>query len=74
MSSDDTTATTDPAPGDAAPGGWGWLDTAGLIAGALLLVMLADILTDGRLISRRLTGRRQQQPENEGVPGDVPAE
>jgi len=73
MSSDDTT-TIDPAPGDAASGGWGWLDTAGLIAGALLLVMLADIITDGRLISRRIAGRRQQQPETEGVPGDVPAE
>jgi hypothetical protein len=30
------------------------LDTAGLIAGALLVFIVADILTDGRLISRRL--------------------
>lgn len=36
---------------------WGrLLDTAGIIAGILLLVIVADIWTDGRLISRRLRG------------------
>lgn len=49
-------------------GGWNWLDTAGIIAGLLLAVIVADILTDGRLISRRL--RKPPQPQPEPVPGE----
>jgi hypothetical protein len=47
------------------PGGGGaWsraLDVAGVLAGVLLVAMAADMITDGRLISRRLL-RRQQPP------------
>lgn len=42
---------------DAAGGGLDWgrvLDAAGIVAGLLLAVIVADIWTDGRLISRRL--------------------
>jgi hypothetical protein len=36
-------------------GRWGRvLDTAGVIAGVFLILIVADIWTDGRLISRRL--------------------
>ncbi len=49
---------------DDKPDGWGWMDTAGIIAGGLLIVIVADILTDGRLVSRRLR-RRPAQPEAE---------
>lgn len=59
--------TTEPAP-DAEPGGWGAMDTLGLIAGCILVVIVADILTDGRVISRRLRGQ-PKQPEAE-VPGE----
>lgn len=51
--------------------GWDWIDTAGLIAGGILLLILADVFTDGRLISRRLRGLQQQPaPEPEPVPGE----
>lgn len=33
-----------------------FLDAAGIIAGIALVVMVIDVLTDGRLISRRLFG------------------
>ena len=46
------------APADAEVGtGLDWgriLDAAGIVAGLLLAVIVADIWTDGRLISRRL--------------------
>jgi hypothetical protein len=42
--------------------GWGrLLDAAGVAAGLLLLVIVADVLSDGRLISRRLY-RRGEEP------------
>lgn len=48
---------------DSAGVSWGRvLDTAGIVAGVLLVAMIADILTDGRLISRRLTGRPAPPP------------
>lgn len=50
-----------------APKGWDALDTAGLIAAAILVVILADILSDGRLVSRRLRPR-PPQPADEQVP------
>lgn len=48
--------------------GWDALDTAGLIAAVLLVVIVADIATDGRIVSRRLRPR-PQQPEAE-VPSE----
>jgi len=55
---------------DDQPRGWDWLDTAGLIAGAVLIVILADIFTDGRVISRRLGSRQASAPDPEPVPGE----
>ena len=49
---------------------WGrLLDAAGILAGVLLIVIVADIWTDGRLISRRL-----HRPGHEGDTGDNAAE
>lgn len=46
---------------------WGRiLDAAGFIAGVLLLVIIGDIWTDGRLISRHL------HPRGKDEPGDSP--
>lgn len=50
------------------PAGVNWgrlLDAAGIIAGLLLLVIVADIWTDGRLVSRRLL---RQRPDPERAP------
>jgi hypothetical protein len=48
---------------------WGrLLDAAGIVAGVILVVIIADIWTDGRLVSRRL--RRG----GEGEPGDPAAD
>lgn len=44
------------------------MDTAGLIAGVILVVIVADILTDGRVISRRLRGK--PKPAAEDTPGE----
>lgn len=69
----DTTA-AGAAPGDDStdgplePRGFSWLDAAGIIAGAALLVMVADILTDGRLISRRLMRRFAPAAAPEAAP------
>jgi hypothetical protein len=39
---------------------WGLLlDTAGVLAAVLLIVIVADVWTDGRLISRRLPGWKE---------------
>ena len=67
-----TTETAAPATPetDDQPRGWDWLDTAGLIAGAVLIVILADIFTDGRVISRRLGSRQASAPDPEPVPGE----
>jgi hypothetical protein len=46
------------------------LDAAAVGALILLVVIIADIRTDGRLITRRLLNR----PAQEGDPGDNPAE
>lgn len=45
---------------------WGRiLDAAGIIAGIALIVIVIDIWTDGRVISRRL--HREPEPEPEAV-------
>jgi hypothetical protein len=47
-----------PAVPDARPDPWGIvLDTAGIIAGIALVVIVIDVWTDGRLVSRRLARR-----------------
>jgi hypothetical protein len=62
--------TDGPGPGaDTEPEGeardWGRaLDIAGIIAGVFLVVIIADIATDGKLISRRLI---RKPPEGEPV-------
>lgn len=44
-------------------GGWGRvLDTAGVLAGIVLVAIVIDIFSDGRLISRRL--RREPDPDD----------
>jgi hypothetical protein len=43
------------------------MDTIGILAGVLLLVIIADIFTDGRVISRRL---RKPPAPAEPVPGE----
>lgn len=49
----------DPPETEAAGTGWGKvMDGLGIVAGILLVVIVADIWTDGRLISRRLQKRR----------------
>lgn len=55
-------AEADPAAEETTPG-WNWVDTCGIIAGVVLVVILADVFTDGRLISRRLKGRPAPAPE-----------
>lgn len=58
-------------PGTAAGESPGWgraLDVAGVTAGVILVLIVADILTDGKLISRRL-----HRPGG-GEAGDRPAE
>lgn len=64
------TSTETPAPAaeeQDAPKGWDTFDTLGVIAGVLLVAIVADILTDGRLISRRL---RPRPAPAEEVPGE----
>ena len=51
----------------AEPPAWEVMDTLGLLAAVFLVFIVADILSDGRLISRRLRGPRPPAPE---VPGD----
>ena len=64
MSTDTTTQADQPEEAK----GWDALDTAGLIAAVLLVVIVADIATDGRLVSRRLRPRPPQPAEE--VPGE----
>lgn len=68
-----TAPPADPAEETAEPGAGGWgraLDAAGIAAGVLLVVIVADIWTDGRLISRRLA-RARRPPQEGGAPGDL---
>lgn len=52
-------------------GGWGRaLDAAGVLAGVVLVVIVIDIFSDGRLISRRL--RRDPDPEPAPDPENAP--
>lgn len=56
---------------DPEPSGWDAMDTLGLIAAAVLIVIVADIVSDGRLISRRLRGPKPAaEPEPQPVPGE----
>lgn len=55
-------ADTEPAHGEARD--WGRvLDIAGIAAGVVLVFIVADILSDGRLISRRLPWAPRQEGE-----------
>lgn len=54
---------------DEQPSGWDAMDTLGLIAAAVLIVIVADIVSDGRLISRRLRGPKPA-PQPEPVPDE----
>ena len=52
------------------PRDWGRvLDAAGIAAGVVLVVIVADIVSDGRVISRRLVQMRQRKEETRD-PGD----
>lgn len=56
------------------PGGLDWgkiIDAAGLVAAGILVVIVADILTDGRVISRRLFRRPQQETGEQVEPANV---
>lgn len=70
MTSTETPART--AEPDEQASGWDAMDTLGIIAGVVLVVIVADIVSDGRLISRRLRSRGQQpqEPASEPVPND----
>lgn len=54
-------------------GGWGRvLDWAGAVAAVVLVAILVDIWSDGRLISRRLRGRGSEGgDDDEQQPGDA---
>ena len=68
-----TSTETQPAKpaAEEAPSGWDAMDTLGLIAGAVLVVIVIDIVSDGRLISRRLRGPKPQAEQvSEPVPND----
>jgi hypothetical protein len=55
--------------GEGAP--WGRaMDAAGALAAVVIVAILVDIWTDGRLISRHLPGRRQPPPPPEGTPDE----
>jgi hypothetical protein len=46
-----------------------WVDAVGIFAGIVLIVIVADVFTDGRLISRRL-----RSPRPEPAPEEVPVD
>jgi len=57
-----------------APPAFDWgrvIDGAGICAAVILVVIVADIFSDGRLISRRLMRSREQPPP---VPDPVPGQ
>ena len=67
-----TDTATGPGEGDAAPFDWGRvLDFAGILAGVLLVVIVVDVWTDGRVVSRWLL-RRGPAPDQQ--PEEVPVE
>lgn len=70
-------ASQDPPAADDDGGGRGgmtWLDGLGIAAGVMLAVIVVDILSDGRLISRRLLRRGEPQaPQAPQEPADEPA-
>jgi hypothetical protein len=72
---------TPAAPPEAPPGDgqdqatpWGRiLDVAGLVAAGVLVVILVDIITDGRFLSARLRRRGPGPDGQESPPDDTPA-
>lgn len=57
-------ADTDTPEQQGEPVNWGRiLDAAGVLAGIALALIVADIISDGRLISRRLPQRRPRQED-----------
>lgn len=54
-------------------GGWGGrvLDAVGVVAGVALVIMAADILSDGRLISRRLRRRAENTQDDQAADADT---
>lgn len=51
---------------------WGRaLDAAGVVAGVILVAIVIDIWTDGRLISRRLGRRGGDDDDQEPVPAET---
>jgi hypothetical protein len=66
------TLAADPDPVSDEPGGVNWgrvLDAAGIAAGILLVLIVADVWTEGRFISRRLI-RQPPAPDGEQVSGE----
>jgi hypothetical protein len=64
-----TDASQDRPPEDVAGSrGLGWLDWCGIVAAGLLVVILADIWTDGRILTVRLMRRRGSALPEEGGP------
>jgi len=72
MSEQQVEAPAPPLEDDSERSGWGRvMDAAGILAGLLLLVIVADIWSDGRLVSRRLMRNREAGGEVEQrTPGD----
>jgi hypothetical protein len=68
------TPTEPPADADPAEGlNWGRvLDVAGLVAAGVLIVILVDIVSDGRFLSARLRRRGPGPDGQEGPPSDQP--
>jgi len=64
-----STETAAPEAAEDAPRGWDWLDTCGVAAAVIVILIAADIFTDGRLISRRLR-KPPAAPEPAEVPGE----
>jgi hypothetical protein len=63
-----------PASPEDEAGGWHWLDTAGIAAGLLLVVIVADVWTDGRVLSRPLRRLFKRDAREGGEPDASPPE
>lgn len=64
------TAPAAPAAETDEPAGINWgrvIDGAGILAAGILVLIVADIFSDGRLISRRLLRNREQPPQPDPV-------